>query len=107
MINANVGKRIREYREKANLTQEDIAEILDLSITAVSNIERGLNYPSMENFIKLANIMNVSSDLLLSDVLKQSYIAKSNELAEMIESLSAEKRRQLFAIIEAFISSEE
>lgn len=107
MINTNVGKRIREYREKANLTQEEVAEILDLSITAVSNIERGLNYPTMENFIKLANIMNVSSDLLLSDVLKQSYIAKSSELSEKIKSLSAEKQKQLFAIIEAFIASEE
>ena len=48
------GKRIRELREKNNLTQEKLAEILDLDYQTISRIETGYYFTSYENLEKFA-----------------------------------------------------
>ena len=73
--NKKVGQRIQEYREKAKMSQETLGEYVGLSSTSISNIERGLHYPSMDNFIKIANSLGVSADLLLSDVVDSACIS--------------------------------
>ena len=103
VVNANVGKRIREYRKKAHITQEAMAEALDISVISVSNIERGINYPTLENFIKIANIIGVSSDLLLSDVLEKSNYIKASELSERLKRIPPDKSKQITDIIEALL----
>lgn len=103
MIDKNVGKRIREYREKAHITQESLAETLDISVTAISNIERGINYPTLENFIMIANTIGVSADLLLSDVVNESNIIKASELSEKLKQVPPDKRKQITDIIETLL----
>ena len=94
-----IGRRIQQYREKAGLSQEALAEAVSLSTTAISNIERGANYPSFENFIKIANVLKVSSDLLL-DVLNGAYVAKASELSALLEAVSAQKRQEIYKVVE-------
>lgn len=106
MNNKNIGKRIREYREKASITQEQLAEAIGMTPTSVSNIERGINYPTLENFIRIANVINVSADLLLSDVIENSADAKSSELSEKLKSLPPEKRQQILTVVETLIKTE-
>ena len=50
----------------------------------VSAIERGAKIPRLETFIRIANALNVPSDLLLIDVLKAGNVIKSSELSEKI-----------------------
>ena len=63
-----IGKRIRQYREKAKLCQEELAYQVGLIVVSISHIERGRNYPKMEIFIKIANVLKVSPNDLLCDV---------------------------------------
>ena len=106
MLNKEVGKLIQLYREKAHISQEELAETIGLSITAISNIERGVNYPTLENFIKIANTIHAPADELLEPVIECSYKTKSNRLSEMIDTLPKEKQKQIFAVIEAMIKTE-
>ena len=62
-----LGTRIREYREKANLTQEKLAEICALSAAHIGHIERGTRIPSLDTMYKIAVNLQVSIDVLLSD----------------------------------------
>lgn len=107
MIDKNVGKRIREYREKSGISQEYLGEQAGLSKTSVSNIERGNNYPALENFIKIANIIGVSADLLLCDVVEEAKTVKASELSDKLQHVSSKKRQQIYAIIDTMLSSEE
>jgi transcriptional regulator with XRE-family HTH domain len=43
------GKKIRSIRKRHNMTQEQFAELLDISVDFLSLIERGLNAPSFES----------------------------------------------------------
>ena len=105
MVNNKVGKRIREYREKANISQEQMADKIGLSVTAISNIERGVHYPSFENFIKISNAVGVSSDMLLLDVIDAAYVAKSSEISEKLKEIPPDKRQQIFAVIDTMLEA--
>lgn len=58
-------KRIRDLREDSDLTQTQIAKILEMSQTGYSKYETGENDIPTEVLIKLSNYYNVSVDYLL------------------------------------------
>lgn len=59
------GQRIKSARKKANMTQAELAQKLDIPFQSVSQWERGIRSPKIETLAKIANALNVSlSDLL-------------------------------------------
>lgn len=65
MRDYNLGNRIYELRKKKNLTQEDLALLLDISDKSISKWENGASRPTIENLKKLATILDISLDELL------------------------------------------
>lgn len=58
-MRANFGKRLRQIRRHKDLTQEQLAEAIGVSMAFVSNMERGVNAPSFETVEKLAEVLGV------------------------------------------------
>ncbi len=96
-----VGKRIREARTAAGMTQEDLAAKLDMSPTHISVLERGIKPPKLENFIRIANVLGISSDYLLQDVVDFARVGVAIGLAAEIEKLSAHDREIIVSLIRA------
>jgi class 3 adenylate cyclase len=65
MLLDELGRRIRERREKQGLKQQDIANALQISPQAVSKWERGENAPDLATLGPLARLLGVSTDWLL------------------------------------------
>ncbi|MEO5498877.1 MAG: helix-turn-helix transcriptional regulator [Candidatus Saccharimonadales bacterium] len=55
-----MGKKIRELRHDAALSQEKLGEITGLDRTYISGIERGVRNPSLRNIEKLAKALKIS-----------------------------------------------
>ena len=53
------GKRLREIRLTKMLTQEAVAELIDIKPENYSRIENGLSFPKPENIVKLSEVLNV------------------------------------------------
>lgn len=106
MNTASIGKRIRKYREAKGWRQEDFAEKVGLSVTYTGMIERGEKVPKLETFITIANVLEVSADLLLSDVLSTGYHVKSSEMTEAIASLAPSERNRIYSVVSAMIAFE-
>ncbi len=53
------GKRLRYIRRHKDLTQEQLAEAVGISVEFLSNLERGVNAPSFETLEKLATVLEV------------------------------------------------
>lgn len=70
-----IGKKIRKYRERAGITQQELSARLFVSFQAVSAWERGLALPDLENTVKLADCLNVKLDTLLSVEREALYLA--------------------------------
>ena len=58
------GKRIKELRRKAGITQEELASKLNMSTVAISNMERGVNGVSLDMMGILAEALNSSVDYI-------------------------------------------
>lgn len=92
-LNERIGKRIHDLRRSQHITQEQLAEALDISIKHVSAVERGLSALSLERLIDVSYILNCSLEYLIlgeksrdiSSMLPQYVIEimKRNEIAEM------------------------
>ena len=65
MQNVNVGARIREHREKAGLTQVQLAEVVFATRQTVGNWERGATLPDIQSLQLLAGVFGVTVDGLL------------------------------------------
>lgn len=66
-LNFVIGLRIRQARENAGLTQEKLAELVDRTKEAISNIERGVNYPAIETLLRISDAVGMSMSYLLED----------------------------------------
>ena len=60
-----VGKRIREERERLGLSQEDLAQQIFVSRQTVSNWETGKTYPDVQSLLLLSGLFEVSVDSLV------------------------------------------
>ena len=55
----NLGKRIKNLREKAHLTQEKLAEKCGISLDYLGKIEVNINKPGLKTIIKISNALNL------------------------------------------------
>jgi transcriptional regulator with XRE-family HTH domain len=60
-----IGNAAREARRSLQLTQEDAAERIGVSVEFYSRIERGAALPSLTTFVRMSQVLNVSSDVLI------------------------------------------
>ena len=61
----NLGNKILKIRKENKMSQEQFAEVLNVTRQTVSNWENGNNYPDIETLIKISDKFNVSLDILL------------------------------------------
>lgn len=100
-----IGKRIKSAREKKGLTQEQLAEQVNLSPMHISVIERGNKLPRLETLINIANVLDVSADILLQDVVNNQIKLHTSEASNLIAQLSREDQRRVLAALHSFVES--
>lgn len=61
-----MGERIRFFRRKKHLTQEQLAELTDMSASFLGHIERGTRVASIDSLMKLCCVLEVTPNDLLS-----------------------------------------
>jgi len=103
LINDSIGKRIRKCRESKGWKQETFAEKAGLSVSYIGMIERGEKLPKLETFIVIANVLEVSADILLADVLTTGYTIKNSLLSEKIGRLGKEDQEQIYDVIDTML----
>lgn len=88
-------EKLIDLRRKSGLTQEELAEKINISRQSLSKWELGTSTPDTENILKLSRVFNVSTDYLLLD-------EKSSE--ELKKNLKLRKSLSLALIIVSIIS---
>ena len=74
-----VGIAIRAFRQQAGLSQDDLADRMDMSTPYISMLESGKRYPSIEMLIRLAFALEVRPGAIL-DMIADQYLAGKNKL---------------------------
>ena len=101
-----IGARIKDSREAVNMTQETLAEKVGVSRTHISVIERGVKAPKLETFVLIANVLGVSADTLLLNVVEKSCESSASELSAMLEKLPRKERERKIEAIRMLLQTE-
>ena len=96
-----LGTRIKNKRLEKNLTQEQLAEKVDLSAVYIGQIERGERKMTIQTLVKLANVLETSIEELLSDSTEGNLNAKLNELLEVAKKLDISDLDKVINMIKA------
>lgn len=88
----DIGKKIKEARARADLTQEQAAEALGVSRQTVSNWENSKSYPDIVSVVKMSDLYSISLDCLLKD--KEEDNTMSNYLDYLEESTNVVKSKR-------------
>lgn len=84
----HLGEKIKRYRNSIKMTQADFADRLDVTGAAVSAYENGTRLPSYDVLVKIANILNVTTDELLGRM-------KLDKESLDVTELTVEQRKNL------------
>ncbi len=79
-LKKEIGEKIKRFRKKRGLTQEQLAEKIDISSRNLSNIEVGGSFPKTETLENLLNALNISTEELFAN----DHIKSKEELMEQI-----------------------
>lgn len=59
MDKKEIGKQLKHFRQLAGLTQEALAEKVNIHEKQISRIESGLHFPTFDNLMKILKVLNV------------------------------------------------
>lgn len=100
-----IGQKIRERRQALGITQEFIANQLDVNPSHISNIECGRANPSLTALVKIANILQCSVDCFLCEEYtyqpdQQEERTLDNMIVDKLKYCSADKKDKILKIID-------
>ncbi|UCG25909.1 MAG: ImmA/IrrE family metallo-endopeptidase [Chloroflexota bacterium] len=86
LVNIIFGMKVRQARIEANLTRGDLAEGADLSLSYLTEIEKGRKYPRADKILRMAETLGVEYDTLVSIKLDPSMTYLSSALSSPLLS---------------------
>ena len=97
-----IGDRIIEAREKRKLTQMKLAELVDVSIITISNMEVGKYLPNLKNILKISKVLGVSIDFLVSGSDVEGNELYIDEIREKINKMDEKGLKHISRYIDLY-----
>lgn len=105
MNKITIGARIREARAISGMTQENLAEIVGVNTTYISDLERSAKFPSLNLFIRIVNALGVSSDFILRGEIEAGKNCIYDDLTKKLENLTPKQRLGVADLIDTYIKN--
>lgn len=86
-----LGRNIKEIRKNLKITQEQLAEKIEVSPVFISQIECGARKPSLETVYKISGALNIKMDTLINNDIKEE---KNDEVDRLVELLNMCSRKE-------------
>lgn len=99
---SSIGKHIKEKRISKSWKRDELAEKTDLSVVYIGMIERGEKTPKLETFIRIINVLDISADEVLEDVLNDGYKVRMSRYVEKLDAMTQNQRNLFFQLIDTF-----
>lgn len=102
VTNIEVGARIENTRKKRGFTREQLAEYADISVTFLSDIEKGRKSMTINTLRRIAAALNVTTDYIVNG---SEPFSENAEINIMLASLSPYRRQQAEKLLAVFIET--
>lgn len=101
---AETGNRIWKLRKEQQLTRERLAEMADISVQFLADIEKGRKNMTITTLRKLSAALMVTTDYIVNGS-KSSSPEIENELFDLCKALSPERQTQAVKLLRVFLEA--
>lgn len=90
-----IGSRIRKARKDKSISQIDLADMVQISTSHLSDIENGKTNIGLDIFIRITESLQVSADWLLQSNVPNVKNIQNNELTELLSDCSSAEKQAI------------
>ncbi len=105
-LTETVGTTLRKYREDRSLRQGDIAKKADISVSMLSQIERGVTSPSLETLSRICSALDISISEVFATVEDREHVTITSQGERPVQSSKGVHHEQICSYHEAMGSGE-
>ena len=95
-----IGGRVREARLAKGLSQEKLAEAINMSPSFVSNVEVGRQGMNIRAFVSFVKVLDVSADWLLGSRSSSDVEFTADEITKELNSCSPREREAILSLVQ-------
>lgn len=100
-----VAKRIAELRRRKCLSQEDLAEMMHISVTTLWRLESGQQQIMLERVVKMVNIFGCTVDDLVQDFLDHPKPTEGDRFTTLLQTCSDSEKDFLYEAMAALLNA--
>lgn len=100
-----IGQRIRKVRKAKSYSQEQLAEIIGISVTHMSHIETGNTKLSIEVFYNIVNALECTADELLFNLNENSQAVIHSNISEILSKCDVKELHIMYDMIKSLKAS--
>jgi len=100
-----IGLRLKELRQKKDITQEDLAEKMDLSVAYISRVERGTTAINLKRLTQMCALLEVSEGEILQGAESESSSYLNSAFSDLLKSCPPEKIDLIYKIAKIIAES--
>jgi len=100
-----IGERLKQARIDKKLTQEQLAEKIDISVAFLSRIERGTSLVNLKRLNQLCSILGVSEGEILNGVSQESHNYLNKEFSNLLKSCPPEKINLIYNVAKVIVEN--
>lgn len=93
-----IGSRVKQARLERHMTQQQLAEAADISVSFLSNIENGRQSMNLRALIAISDALEVSADRLIRDIPRTAGIAE--EIERELSSCTPKERETILQLVQ-------
>lgn len=93
-----IGSRLKQARLNAGLTQQEIAEKMNLSVAFISRVERGTSHINLKRLSEFCSILNISEGYILNGASDEDDKYLYNEFNDILKKCSPEKQKLIYKL---------
>ena len=100
-----IGERLKRARLAKNMTQENLAEQLDVSVAFLSRVERGNSHINLKRLSEICDILGVTEGYILNGSSDSSHFYLSSEFTNTLNKASPEKQKLIYKIAKVIVDN--
>ena len=102
-----IGERLKKARLDKNLTQEQLAEQIDVSIAFLSRVERGSSHINLKRLNQICNLLEVSEGYVLNGASSNSDNYLEEDFAMLLKSVPPKTQKLIYNVAKTIVETEQ
>ncbi|MBP2656601.1 MAG: hypothetical protein H6Q73_4170 [Firmicutes bacterium] len=93
-----IGRRLKESRMQKRMSQAELAEKIDMSVSYISHIETAKKRASLESLVRIANVLGITVDCILNGNQTSDPAEYRTDFVQLLEGCTSDEKRIMYEI---------